>query len=154
MTVDITFAEGLFCLFAESKHLLFYASFIIFELVEAGIHFSAIVLLHFIIALIHELFNHVRSPENLGFFFVRGHSFPSAVITIFLILFLRANGLDDACVLLVMVWEGKAEDVLNKVGGLKQIVGVLDDCSRYHFEFSFDLLQLMKVSVIVGDKNI
>lgn len=53
-----------------------------------------------------------------------------------------------------MVRKGETQNSLNKIGRLKQIVGVLNDCSRYHFEFSFDLLQLMQVIVIVGDKYV
>jgi hypothetical protein len=82
-----------------------------------------------------------------------GHSFPSIVITVLLILLLWTDRLDDACVLLVMVWEGDAEDCLNKVGRFKQVVGILDDCSRYHFEFSFYLLQFVKFVAVVGDKH-
>jgi hypothetical protein len=52
-----------------------------------------------------------------------------------------------------MVWEGNAENCLNKVGRFKQVVGVLDYCSRYHFEFSFYLLQFVKVIAVVGDKH-
>ena len=64
MAVDVTFSEGLICLFAQSEHLLFDSGFIIFKLVKAHIHLSAVLLLHAVVAFIHVLFDHAGGPED------------------------------------------------------------------------------------------
>ena len=66
---------------------------------------------------------------------------------------MKNEGFDDAFILLVMVWEGNDKDIVNKAGRLKQFVSILDDCFRYHFEFSLDSLQLFQVVAVVGNKN-